>query len=93
MTVTVSILVAQNGHSLQTHQVIVSETALAAVRHTFNPSGSSEVETAKLLAAAAITQMEPVRDARGEGGRCAAIAVTGIEQAAMWAVKAVTAEK
>lgn len=71
----------------------VSASAKDMVRATFNPSGLSSVDEIKLLAAALISRMEPIREARGDGGRCAAIAITNIEQAAMWAVKAATAGK
>lgn len=44
------------------------------------------------LGAALISQMEPIRDARGEAGRCAALAITQAETATMYAVKALTAD-
>lgn len=71
----------------------VSETAAGMVRASFNPSKLSGVDEIKLLSARLITLMEPIRDARGDGGRCAAVAITQIEGAAMWAVKAATAGK
>ena len=71
----------------------VSESAAGMVRASFNPSGLGGVDEIKLLSARLITLMEPIRDARGDGGRCAAVAITQIEGAAMWAVKAATAGK
>lgn len=68
----------------------VSESALAMVRAKFNPSGQSEVDEIKLLAARLITLMEPMKAGRRGDARCAAVAITNIEQAAMWAVKAAT---
>lgn len=75
----------------QTHELPISPTALDQVRGKFNPSGLGAVDYAKALGAALITAMEPTRDARGEGGRCAAIAITNVETATMYAVKALTA--
>lgn len=71
----------------------LSQSAKDMVRAQFNPSGLTGVDEIKALFAALITRMEPIRDARGDGGRCAAIAITQIEGAAMWAVKAATAGK
>ena len=79
-----------SGDGMPDWVVPTSLTSTAQVRLGFNPSMLSEVDGIKLLAAAMITLMEPHRDARQEAGRCAAIAITKIEEAAMWAVKAVT---
>lgn len=70
-----------------------SPSALGLVRLGFNPSGLSAVDQFKLLTAFLVTLLEPIRDARGDGGRCAAVAITRFEEAAMWAVKAATAGK
>ena len=57
----------------------------------FNPSGSEEVIAVKKAAAAFIDMLEPIAGDRNHpGAGCAAIAMTEIESAAMWAVKAVT---
>jgi hypothetical protein len=80
----------------------ISKTARDMVRASFNPSGISHVDRIKLLAAALITACEVVRDGRDSGAddpgypakpdaaREVALAITNIEQGAMWAVKAAT---
>lgn len=60
------------------------------VGKSFNPSGDSAVDNIKAKAAAFIDLLHPLATARGPGAREAAIAMTEIESAAMWAVKAVT---
>lgn len=69
----------------------ISESSLGIVRASFNPSAKPEVDQIKLLAARLITLMEPIRDARGDAGRCAALAITQIETACIFGVKAATA--
>lgn len=71
--------------------VDVSESAASMVRANFNPSMLSSVDVLKYLSAALITMMEPGKKAGGDTGRCAALAITNYEQAAMWAVKSATA--
>ena len=56
----------------------------------FNPSGSTQVDGVKQITAGLIDEMQPIVDKGGEAGRCAALAQTQYEQAAMWAVKAIT---
>jgi hypothetical protein len=62
----------------------------------FNPGGHEQVDGIKNITAGLIDEMERVvRVGNGDGGnreaaRCAAIAQTRYEEAAMWAVKAVT---
>lgn len=85
---TVQVTISINGKD---HVMGVSKAALDIVRSNFNPSAFSSVDHAKVLGAALITLMEPTRDARGEGGRCAALAITQAETATMFAVKALTA--
>lgn len=67
----------------------VSATAKEAVRFSFNPSSIDRVAVIKLLAAALIAECENIR-AEGIAAREASIAITEIETAAMWAVKAAT---
>lgn len=67
----------------------LSPTAMEAVRLKFNPSGSAEVDEIKILAAALISKMESIRNLR-TAGREASVAITELETAAMWAVKAAT---
>lgn len=58
---------------------------------TFNPSGNDKVALIKSMAAALIDELAPIAaDREHPGARCAAVAMTEIEGAAMWAVKAVT---
>ncbi len=58
---------------------------------SFNPSGSEAVNSIKAKAAALIDELAPIAANRDHpGARCAAVAMTEIESAAMWAVKAVT---
>jgi hypothetical protein len=56
----------------------------------FNPSGNPEVDQVKGVVAALIDNIQPIVDTGGAAGRCAAIAQTKYEEAAMWAVKAIT---
>lgn len=57
----------------------------------FNPSGNQKVDEIKRRAAELIDILAPIAAEREHpGGRCASIAMTEIESAAMWAVKAVT---
>lgn len=58
---------------------------------SFNPSANPAVDAIKAKAAALIDLLEPISTDRAHpGARCASIAMTEIESAAMWAVKAVT---
>jgi len=60
----------------------------ASVRLSFNPSGNPDVDYIKSLTAELIDFCENLRH---RDARCAALAQTNYEQAAMWAVKAATA--
>lgn len=58
---------------------------------SFNPSANPAVDDIKKQAAALIDTLAPIAADRDHpGARCASIAMTEIESAAMWAVKAVT---
>lgn len=58
---------------------------------TFNPGGNPAVTSIKEKAAALIDELAPIAADRDHpGARCASIAMTEIESAAMWGVKAVT---
>lgn len=57
---------------------------------TFNPSGNPEVNRVKALAAELISRLQLIVNNGDEAARCAAIAQTKFEEAAMWAVKALT---
>lgn len=70
----------------------ISNEALALVRGGFNPSKLPAVDRMKALAAALISECEAIRDARSPGAREAAIAITQIQGACMFAVSAATAE-
>ena len=70
----------------------ITDQAAATVRMGFNPSTLPAVDRIKALAAALISECQPIADARGPGGREAAIAITEIQGASMFAVAAVTAD-
>ena len=58
---------------------------------TFNPSGSGAVYEIKTLAAALIDRVALIPDhSGGEVPRLKALAMTAVEDAAMWGVKAAT---
>lgn len=63
-----------------------------AVGLSFNPSGDDAVTTCKRHFAAAIDQMNDLREASGrtEKARLASVAITELQGAQMWAVKALT---
>lgn len=64
------------------------------VRVAFNPSASDLVSQLKQRSAELIDLCEELKTSQGdnrEKGRCAALAQTAYEEAAMWAVKAATA--
>jgi hypothetical protein len=63
-----------------------------AVGLTFNPSGNSEVENIKKLFALQIDALDNLRQTSTlpEQKRLASIAITEIQSAQMWAVKAIT---
>jgi hypothetical protein len=62
------------------------------VRHSFNPSGNETVDDIKGATAALIDLCDGLKKGAGpETARCAALAQTAYEEAAMWAVKAATA--
>jgi hypothetical protein len=65
------------------------------VRIKFNPSNNSAVDMLKQTAAKFIDQCHAIADKTDdpEIGRCISLAMTHAEDAAMWAVKAATAEK
>lgn len=58
------------------------------VRTDFNVTGSSVVDAIKHHTAELINVCETLKD---KDGRCASLAQTAFEEAAMWAVKAATA--
>lgn len=58
---------------------------------SFNPSNNPAVDSIKVKAAALIDELNVISmDRNHPGARCASIAMTEIESAAMWGVKAVT---
>ena len=82
-----------HGHSDgKTITLPISPEALAMVRPQYRPGGLAHPDILKILFAAAITAMEPYRKTGGEAARCADVAVTRIEEATMWSVKAATTE-
>ncbi len=71
-------------------QTAVSESARDLVRQGFNPSESVQVDRIKMLAAALISECEATRQDNPAAARHASLAITAVEEAAMWAVKAAT---
>jgi hypothetical protein len=64
----------------------------ARIRTTFNPSDDSKVQHIKERAAELINYINTNIEAKdSETGRLKSLALTTIEEAAMWAVKAATA--
>ena len=65
---------------------------MKAVGITFNPSGDNQVAECKQTFADAIDQMNDLRNASDspEQRRLASIAITELQGAQMWAVKALT---
>lgn len=63
-----------------------------AVGLTFNPSGDQAVTEAKVVCASAIDQMNNLREGvpQCERSRLASIAITKLQEAQMWMVKAIT---
>jgi hypothetical protein len=62
------------------------------VRASFNPSNNPTVDRIKATTAELIDTCDKLKDgASGETARCAALAQTAYEEAAMWAVKAAIA--
>ena len=75
----------------KTIAVTISESAADAIRHKFNPSDSSDVAYIKDLTGTLITKLETIRERNGGlAGREAAVAITNIQTASMWAVLAAT---
>jgi hypothetical protein len=73
-------------------EVTISNSALALVRGGFNPSARPQVDVLKALGAAIISELEKMRDDRAHpGSREAAIAITQLQGATMFAVAAATA--
>ena len=61
------------------------------VRVDFNASNSTDVDEIKVLAARLIDRIDELDGNRPEAGRHKALAITAIEEGAMWGVKAATA--
>ena len=68
--------------------ICVEGPGVEMVRADFNPSASDRVTRVKLLAAALINEIHH----HGKDGRYTSLAKTGIEEAATWAVKSLTAK-
>lgn len=67
----------------------ISPTAADAVRLNFNPSHNDRINMIKLHTASLITLLEQIRDER-PAAREAAVAITNVQTASMWAVLAAT---
>lgn len=58
---------------------------------SFNPSNNAQVDSVKRRVAELIDDMQAIASNRDHpGARCASLAMTELESAAMWAVKAIT---
>lgn len=89
MTMTVTIKYTEGAISKEEH-LSVSDKALDCVLFNFNPDDNPVVFRQKALAAAFMTSVENVAadpESSGAKKRCAALAVTHAEIAAMFAVK------
>lgn len=60
------------------------------VRTDFNAAGSADVDAIKYDAAQLINRINALETKDGEAGRLKALAITAIEEGAMWAVKCAT---
>lgn len=68
-----------------------SQSAARLIGVDFNPSKIPEVDRIKSLAAELVTAIEPFKQTKsGEINRLASLAMTHVETAAMFAVKAAT---
>ena len=56
---------------------------------TFNPSGNADIADIKTMAADLINRIDRIETNDGEVYRLKALAMTAIEEGAMWGVKAV----
>ena len=91
MTTTV-IIRTSDGDKVSVQEVTLTDSALERARRNFNPSGNSEVDVIKCLAAAFYSVLQPVQETRHPiAGREAATAMTDIQSGAMFAVSALTA--
>ena len=79
-----------NTANINAREIPINDTAAQLVRLGFNPSESGTVEVIKALSAALISVCEDLRVDNITCGRHASLAITDIESAAMWAVKAAT---
>ena len=68
----------------------MATTGERLVRVSFNASGSSAVDEIKTAAAQLIDRIEALDGSLPDAGRHKALAITNIEQGAMWGVKAAT---
>lgn len=68
----------------------ISDKAADAIRFRFNPSGLDNVGRIKALTGTLITMMEELEVANPACGYEAAVAITKLQTASMWAVLAAT---
>jgi hypothetical protein len=73
-------------------ETTITQSAAQIVRMGFNPSKLERVDRIKALAAALVSECEAIQNGVKPGGREAAIAITQIQGATMFAVAAATAE-
>lgn len=86
------LVVVKTGALPEGRSVAIRTDAADLVRMGFNPSGRPQVDALKALAAALISEMKNIADDRSHpGAREAAIAITQLQGASMFAVAAATA--
>jgi hypothetical protein len=88
VTITVQIHIS-DGERQQTEHLTVTDDAQEAIRFSFNPSQRNRVTRLKALAAAFISEAEVAGEETG-AGREAAVAITNMQTASMWAVLGAT---
>lgn len=79
-----------NTAALQDYEAPIQNADAEAVRMGFNPSKMPRVDAIKALSAALMSECRAAGEEQGDD-RSATLAVTNVEQAAMWGVKAATA--
>lgn len=85
-------------HEVQPDEIAKEANALTEGQHrvgvSFNPSNNPAVDHIKRSVATLIDVLNGIASNRDHpGARCASIAMTELESAAMWAVKAVTKQR
>lgn len=82
--------VTDTAPSITIYAATMSDSALQKAGLSFNPSKLPTVDRLKLLAAAFIDECERQRAAKPDAAREFSVAITEMQTAQMWAVKAAT---